>query len=84
VLFETFQVWQDNDASINNTAQRLFCHPNTERHRLRRIEPVPLAPKRSRRIMPDVRGMGPPDVTDVNRRTLKAFSYQGTTDYDIE
>jgi PucR C-terminal helix-turn-helix domain len=74
VLFETFQVWQDNDASINNTAQRLFCHPNTERRRLRRIEPVPLAPKRSRRIMPDVRGMGPPDVTDANRGTLKALS----------
>jgi sugar diacid utilization regulator len=37
-LFETFRVWQDNDASINVTAQRLFCHPNTVRQRLRRIE----------------------------------------------
>jgi sugar diacid utilization regulator len=37
-LFETFRVWQDNDASINVTADRLFCHPNTVRQRLRRIE----------------------------------------------
>jgi PucR C-terminal helix-turn-helix domain/GGDEF-like domain/GAF domain len=37
-LFETFRVWQDNEASINVTAERLFCHPNTVRQRLRRIE----------------------------------------------
>jgi sugar diacid utilization regulator len=38
VLFETFRVWQENDASMNAAAERLFCHPNTVRHRLRRIE----------------------------------------------
>jgi sugar diacid utilization regulator len=38
VLFETFRVWQENDASVNAVAERLFCHPNTVRHRLRRIE----------------------------------------------
>jgi sugar diacid utilization regulator len=38
MLFETFRVWQDNDASLCGTAERLFCHPNTVRHRLRRIE----------------------------------------------
>jgi PucR C-terminal helix-turn-helix domain/GAF domain/GGDEF-like domain len=38
MLFETFRVWQDNDASISASAERLFCHPNTVRHRLRRIE----------------------------------------------
>jgi sugar diacid utilization regulator len=38
MLFETFRVWQDNDASVNAAAERLFCHPNTVRHRLRRIE----------------------------------------------
>jgi sugar diacid utilization regulator len=37
MLFETFRVWQDNDASVNAAADRLFCHPNTVRHRLRRI-----------------------------------------------
>jgi DNA-binding PucR family transcriptional regulator len=37
-LFETFRVWQDNDASVLGTAEVLICHPNTVRHRLRRIE----------------------------------------------
>ena len=36
-LCETFRVWQDN-ASVRRTAEVLFCHPNTVRHRLRRIE----------------------------------------------
>jgi sugar diacid utilization regulator len=38
LLFETFRVWQDNDASVGGTAEVLHCHPNTVRHRLRRIE----------------------------------------------
>jgi hypothetical protein len=38
MLFETFRVWQDNDASMCRAAEVLFCHPNTVRHRLRRIE----------------------------------------------
>ena len=38
MLFETFRVWQDNDASVRGAAEVLFCHPNTVRHRLRRIE----------------------------------------------
>jgi hypothetical protein len=38
VLFETFRVWQDNDASVRGAAEVLTCHPNTVRHRLRRIE----------------------------------------------
>jgi len=38
MLFETFRVWQDNDASVGRVAEVLFCHPNTVRHRLRRIE----------------------------------------------
>jgi sugar diacid utilization regulator len=37
-LFETFRVWEDNDASMRGTAEVLFCHPNTVRLRLRRIE----------------------------------------------
>src|SRR6478752_7401102 len=37
-LFETFRVWQDNDASVNGAAEVLICHPDTVRHRLRRIE----------------------------------------------
>jgi hypothetical protein len=38
ILFETFWVWQDSDASVNRVAEVLYCHPNTVRHRLRRIE----------------------------------------------
>ncbi len=38
VLFETFRVWQDNDASVRGPAEVLICHPNTVRHRLRRIQ----------------------------------------------
>jgi uncharacterized protein YoaH (UPF0181 family) len=38
ILFETFWVWQDNDASVRDAADVLICHPNTVRHRLRRIE----------------------------------------------
>jgi hypothetical protein len=38
ILFDTFRVWQDNDASVRGTAELLNCHPNTVRHRLRRIE----------------------------------------------
>jgi len=37
-LFETFRTWQDNDASVRSVAEVLICHPNTVRHRLRRIE----------------------------------------------
>ena len=37
-LCETFRVWQDSDASVRRAAEVLFCHPNTVRHRLRRIE----------------------------------------------
>jgi hypothetical protein len=38
ILFETFRVWLDSDASVRVTAELLICHPNTIRHRLRRIE----------------------------------------------
>jgi sugar diacid utilization regulator len=38
MLFETFRVWQDTHSSVNTAAERLLCHPNTVRHRLRRIE----------------------------------------------
>jgi DNA-binding PucR family transcriptional regulator len=38
MLFETFRVWQDTDGSVGMAADVLSCHPNTVRHRLRRIE----------------------------------------------
>jgi hypothetical protein len=38
ILLETFKAWRDNEASADNAAKVLFCHPNTVRQRLRRIE----------------------------------------------
>jgi hypothetical protein len=37
ILVDTFRVWQNN-VSVDVTAQQLVVHPNTVRHRLRRIE----------------------------------------------
>jgi PucR-like helix-turn-helix protein/diguanylate cyclase with GGDEF domain len=38
ILFDTFQAWLEAGGSANDTAEKIFCHPNTVRHRLRRIE----------------------------------------------
>jgi hypothetical protein len=38
VLFHTFRVWLENDGSLRTVGELLFCHPNTVRYRLRRIE----------------------------------------------
>ena len=38
VLFDTFRTWVRNDGSMADTAARLYCHPNTVRYRLHRIE----------------------------------------------
>lgn len=37
-LRQTFIAWLDRNGSIPDTAADLFCHPNTVRNRLRRIE----------------------------------------------
>jgi PucR C-terminal helix-turn-helix domain/GGDEF-like domain len=38
VLFETFRAWLDHDGSVRTAGEMLFCHPNTVRYRLHRIE----------------------------------------------
>jgi PucR C-terminal helix-turn-helix domain/GGDEF-like domain len=38
VLFQTFRTWVDNDGSIADAAAQLYCHPNTVRYRLNRIQ----------------------------------------------
>src|SRR3984957_11586341 len=38
ILFETFQVLHETEPSVGAAAERLCCHPNTVRYRLRRIE----------------------------------------------
>jgi PucR C-terminal helix-turn-helix domain/GGDEF-like domain len=38
ILLETLEAWRDNGGSATAAGAKLFCHPNTVRHRLRRIE----------------------------------------------
>ncbi|WP_162461296.1 MULTISPECIES: helix-turn-helix domain-containing protein [unclassified Mycolicibacterium] len=38
VLFDTFRVWLDTEGSLREAGELLFCHPNTVRYRLHRIE----------------------------------------------
>jgi hypothetical protein len=38
ILLDTFQAWLRAGGSANETAALVFCHPNTVRHRLHRIE----------------------------------------------
>jgi hypothetical protein len=37
-LIDTFQAWLDAGGSANEAAAKIYCHPNTVRHRLHRIE----------------------------------------------
>ncbi|MGP7997547.1 MAG: PucR family transcriptional regulator [Streptosporangiaceae bacterium] len=37
VLLDTLEAWRDSGGSASQAAERLFVHPNTVRHRLRRI-----------------------------------------------
>jgi hypothetical protein len=37
ILLDTLETWLATGGSATDTAARLFCHPNTVRHRLRRI-----------------------------------------------
>jgi PucR C-terminal helix-turn-helix domain/GGDEF-like domain len=38
LLLQTLRTWLDSGGSASDAAERLYCHPNTVRHRLRRIE----------------------------------------------
>ncbi|MBV8788420.1 MAG: helix-turn-helix domain-containing protein [Mycobacterium sp.] len=38
ILLDTFRAWLAAGGSANDTAVKIFCHPNTVRHRLHRIE----------------------------------------------
>jgi len=37
-LLDALEAWRDNEGSATATGSKLFCHPNTVRNRLRRIE----------------------------------------------
>jgi hypothetical protein len=53
ILVATFRVWQDND-SVRVTARQLVVHPNTVRHRLRRIKNHTAGPFRGRAIVAEL------------------------------
>lgn len=38
VLLQALAAWRDNTGSATATARQLFCHPNTVRQRLRKVE----------------------------------------------
>jgi len=38
VLLDTLEAWLDHGGSIDQIAHHMFCHPNTVRQRLRRLE----------------------------------------------
>lgn len=38
MLLDTIEAWFDAAGSAADAAERLYCHPNTVRHRLRRVE----------------------------------------------
>jgi DNA-binding PucR family transcriptional regulator len=38
VLLATLGAWLDNGGSADKASSVLFCHPNTVRHRMRRLE----------------------------------------------
>jgi sugar diacid utilization regulator len=38
ILLDTFRAWLQTGGSANDTAAKIYCHPNTVRHRLHRIE----------------------------------------------
>jgi hypothetical protein len=38
ILLDTFRVWMESDGSLRTAGELLFCHPNTVRYRLHRIE----------------------------------------------
>jgi hypothetical protein len=68
-LFETFKVWHDNNASMNAVAAQLFCHVNTVRYRLRRIEKVTgrsLGSPRCRRASDCLPGATAADVNQID------------------
>jgi hypothetical protein len=38
VLFDTFWAWLEHNGSLRAVSEQMFCHPNTVRYRLHRIE----------------------------------------------
>ncbi len=69
LLFETFRVWQENDASVSAAAERLFLPPQHRAPPLtpdrKTNRPIPVPPTRSRRIMLGIRSVSPAHVAGI-------------------
>ncbi|MFC1435639.1 PucR family transcriptional regulator [Streptacidiphilus sp. N1-3] len=67
LLLSTFGAWLDSGGSADQAAGLLFCHPNTVRHRLRRLE------EHTGRSLADPRGIAELSVAfEIDRRVSRA------------
>jgi hypothetical protein len=63
VLLATFGAWLDNGGSASKAASVLYCHPNTVRHRMRRLEQL------TGRSLSDPRGIAELSIAfEIDRR----------------
>jgi DNA-binding PucR family transcriptional regulator len=63
VLLATLGAWLDNGGSADKAAGVLFCHPNTVRHRMRRLEQL------TGRSLSDPRGIAELSIAfEIDRR----------------
>jgi PucR C-terminal helix-turn-helix domain/GGDEF-like domain len=75
LLLATFGAWLDGGGSASQAAGTLFCHPNTVRHRLRRLE------QRTGRSLADPRGIAELSLAfEIDRRIAIPASIRTASD----
>jgi hypothetical protein len=75
LLLNTFGTWLDSGGSASQAASTLFCHPNTVRHRLRRLE------QRTGRSLADPRGIAELSLAfEIDRRIAAPASIRTAPD----
>jgi hypothetical protein len=75
LLLDTFGAWLDCGGSASRAASTLFCHPNTVRHRLRRLE------QRTGRSLADPRGIAELSLAfEIDRRIASPASTRTAPD----
>jgi PucR C-terminal helix-turn-helix domain/GGDEF-like domain len=74
-LLTTFGAWLDCGGSASQAASTLFCHPNTVRHRMRRLE------QRTGRSLADPRGIAELSLAfEIDRRIASPASIRTAPD----
>jgi hypothetical protein len=74
-LLTTFGAWLDCGGSASQAASTLFCHPNTVRHRMRRLE------QRTGRSLADPRGIAELSLAfEIDRRIASPASIRTALD----